>query len=535
MQDFHRTHPFRIYRLVLLVIFTVIGLSILWEFKLERSVLPLLGLPYDGTFENGERWRFVFTSTGFSLLSLILPTLVLRRLIRNTRISYWRLQKMQSQADTLAKHDALTGLFNRRVFMALLGQQLSQVQPAVVMLIDLDHFKAINDQHGHTAGDKVLIQVASHLDEIARTHGGVAARLGGDEFCILLTEKKEEHELRTIADAILKGIGRCEPDSLAFSRFGATLGIARSWLDAHDASTLLHYADIAMYKGKDNGRSTYHFYSTDFERQRLAQFDIDLTLKRAIEQEEIVPYFQPIVAFPSQEVVGFEILARWIKPDASIAMPTDFIPALERLGLVPAMTRSLVRQACKAAKAWNNELRLSLNVTPAMITDELFPDRLLEQLRQEDFPCERFEVEITEEALVGNLQAAQKNLNRLHEHGITVALDDFGTGYSGLYHLTRLSIDKIKIDRSFFESGDEDHLPVVEAILGMARSLKMKVTAEGIEDFHSPDLPSWLASNGCDFAQGYLYGRPRSGMDISSATQGNVECLGQESHDQAVL
>lgn len=150
MSDFHRIHPSRIYRLLLLVIFTVIGLSILWEFKLERWVLPLLGLPYDGDFENGERWRFVLTSTGFSLLSLILPTLVLRRLIRNTRISYWRLQKMQSQAESLAKHDALSGLFNRRVFMALLGERLAHVQPAVVMLIDLDHFKAINDQHGHT-------------------------------------------------------------------------------------------------------------------------------------------------------------------------------------------------------------------------------------------------------------------------------------------------------------------------------------------------------------------------------------------------
>lgn len=535
MSDFHRTHPFRIYRLLLLVMFTVIGLSILWEFKLERWVLPLLGLPYDGSFENGERWRFVLTSTGFSLLSLILPTLVLRRLIRNTRISYWRLQKMQSQAETLAKHDALSGLFNRRVFMALLGERLAQVQPAVVMLIDLDHFKAINDQHGHTAGDQVLIKVAGHLDEVARAHGGVAARLGGDEFCLLLTEKKEEHELRTIADAIIQGIAHCGPDSLAFSRFGATLGIARSWLDAHDASTLLHYADVAMYKGKDSGRSTYHFYSTDFERQRLAQFDSDLTLKRAVEQEEIVPYFQPIVAFPSQEVVGFEILARWARPDASIVMPTDFIPALERLGLVPAMTRSLIRQACKAARGWDDNLRLSLNVTPGMITDELFPDRLLEQLRQENFPCERFEVEITEEALVGNLQAAQKNLNRLHEHGITVALDDFGTGYSGLYHLTRLSIDKIKIDRSFFESGDEDHLPVVEAILGMARSLKMKVTAEGIEDFHSPDLPSWLASNGCDFAQGYLYGHPRSSTDINSAVHGDEVRSALGTHDQVVI
>jgi EAL domain-containing protein (putative c-di-GMP-specific phosphodiesterase class I) len=155
-----------------------------------------------------------------------------------------------------------------------------------------------------------------------------------------------------------------------------------------------------------------------------------------------------------------------------------------------------------------------MNVSAGMITDELFPDQLLEQLRHEQFSYERFEVEITEEALVGNLDAAQRNLRRLRANGITVALDDFGIGYSSLYHLTRLSIDKIKIDRSFFEAGQTDHLPMVDAILGMARSLKMQVTAEGVEEFHLPHLPSWLARSGCHYAQGYLYGRPKPASSL---------------------
>lgn len=526
MTDFHRRNPYRLPQVFLLILLTMGGLCILWEFKLEAWVMALFDLPYDSDFENSERWRFVLTSMAFSLLSLIVPALWLKRLASNTRSSFRRMQRTQTHTEDLAKHDSLTGLFNRRAFMEFLREQFIELQPAVVILIDLDHFKAINDQHGHSAGDVVLMEIANRLDRIATEYGGIAVRLGGDEFCLLFKVAKEENELHQIAKATLSNL--CKPilNTLEPTQLGATLGISRSWLDAQDASTLLHHADTAMYRGKSSGRSTYHFYDVEYERQRQAQFDLDFALKKAIEHEEIVPFYQPIVALPSQDIVGFEILARWVRPDESTGMPADFIPVLERLGLIPAMTRSLVKQACRAAHGWDDHLHLSLNVSAAMITDELFPDRLLEQLRHENFPFTRFEVEITEEALVGNLEAAQRNLSRLHAHGITVALDDFGTGYSGLYHLTRLSIDKIKIDRSFFEPGQTDHLPMVEAILGMAHSLKMQVTAEGIEEFHLPHLPSWLANNGCHFAQGYHYGRPQSAIAITSTFQ-NLPCIGR--------
>jgi diguanylate cyclase (GGDEF)-like protein len=517
MIDFHRPQPYRLVRLVLLTLLTTGTLAMLWEFKLESWVMEYLELPYDSDFESAERWRFVLTSTGFSLLSLIIPTVVLKRLINNMRSSYRRMQRMQSQTETLAKYDSLTGLINRRVFMDQLEGHLSQGQPAAVMLIDLDRFKAINDCHGHSAGDSALVEVAGRLGQVAAEHGGIAGRLGGDEFCLLITGHLDDAQLSRIAQAVITRMSTPMLDNVETSYLGATVGISRSWVDATDASTLLHYADIAMYRGKNTGRSTWNFYDIAYERQRQAEFEHDCALREAIEREAIVPFFQPIVSLPSQAIVGFEILARWVRRDGSVVMPLDFIPSLERLGLIPAMTRSLVRQACAASRGWGAHLHLSLNVSAAMITDELFPDRLLEQLRQEGFPFDRFEVEITEEALVGNLAAAQRNLSRLHDHGVTVALDDFGTGYSGLYHLTRLSIDKIKIDRSFFEAGQTDHLPMVEAILGMARSLKMKVTAEGIEAFHLPHLPSWLASNGCDFAQGYLYGRPQAGLETAIA------------------
>lgn len=162
------------------------------------------------------------------------------------------------------------------------------------------------------------------------------------------------------------------PEIVEYSQLGATIGISRSWIDTEDASELLYYADTAMYQGKNNGRSTFTFYDPDCERRRQEQYDLDFRLKQALERGEIIPFFQPIVALPSQDIVGFEILARWLKSDGSIGMPDDFIPVLERLGLIPVMTRSLVRQACKAANGWNEHLRLSLNVSAAMITDELF-------------------------------------------------------------------------------------------------------------------------------------------------------------------
>lgn len=519
MTNLLRHSHIRLPLLLLATLLTVVGLATLWEFELEAYVMYWLGLPYDGDFEDGERLRFILTSSSFSLIAMIVPSIVLKRMVSNTQQIHRRLLRLQHQTEHLANFDPLSGLTNRRVFMDTLRNQLAQQAPVAVLLIDLDHFKAINDEYGHSVGDATLIEAARRLQDVANQHEGTAVRLGGDEFCLLFLDQKGHSELSQIAQKTIAFLSAPMPELPVSARLGATIGVARSWIDSQDSSVLLHYADTAMYRGKNSGRSTFNFYDSEYEQERLAQQDFELALSGAVDREEIVPFYQPIVALPSQKVVGYEILARWIKADGTMGMPADFVPVLERLGLIPDMTRSLVKQACRAASLWDDTLHLSLNVSAAMITDELFPDRLLDQLRQERFPFDRFEVEITEEALVGNLEAAQRNLSKLHAYGVVVALDDFGIGYSGLYHLTRLSIDKIKIDRSFFEAGKPEHLPMVEAILGMARSLKMSVTAEGIEDFHLPHLPAWLAQNGCHYAQGYLYGRPKAARDIGYARQ----------------
>ena len=519
MTNLLRRSPFQLPLLLLVTLLTVIGLATFWEFELEAYAMSWLGLPYDGNFEDGERLRFILTSSSFSLIAMLVPSIVLKRMVSNTQKIHYRLLRLQLQTEHLANFDPLSGLTNRRIFMDTLRTQLAQQTPVAILLIDLDHFKAINDEHGHAVGDATLIEAARRLKDIANQHDGTAVRLGGDEFCLLFLDQKGHSELSQIAQKTIAFLSAPMLETPISARLGATIGVARSWIDSQDPSVLLHYADTAMYRGKESGRSVFNFYDSEYEQEKMAQQDLELALSKAVGREEIVPFYQPIVALPSQTVVGYEILARWIKPDGTTGMPAEFIPILERLGLIPDMTRSLVRQASQTARLWDNTLHLSLNVSASMITDESFPDRLLDQLRQGGFPFDRFEVEITEEALVGNLEAAQRNLSRLRAYGIAIALDDFGTGYSGLYHLTRLSIDKIKIDRSFFEAGKLEHLPMVEAILGMARSLNMKVTAEGIEDFHLPYLPTWLAQNGCHYAQGYLYGKPQAVEDFAVARQ----------------
>jgi diguanylate cyclase (GGDEF)-like protein len=524
MSEIPLASGWRLIRLMLLALVTMGGISILWEFRVERWVMGALGWPYDTGFEDAERWRFIFTSTAFSLLSLVVPTALLNRLAKNTRLSYRRLLLKQSKTETLARYDSLSGLINRRVLMELLGERLETAVPSAIFLVDLDHFKSINDTYGHSVGDDVIWEVASRLEDIALEHNGVAARLGGDEFCLLLLNDPGEEGLERLGQTIIARLSAPMPSGVIKAwKLSATVGIARSCSGVEDASTLLHHADVAMYHGKQSGRSVYTFYSPAYEAQRYAQIELDKALRLAIEREEFIPFLQPIVALPQQNIMGYEVLARWLKPNGEIGMPTDFIPMLDRLGLIPEMTQSLIRQACTLSRHWTNDLHLSFNVSAAMIIEEDFADRLIEQLRHENFAFHRFEVEITEEALVGNLEAAKRSLSKLHAHGITVALDDFGTGYSGLYHLTRLAIDKIKIDRSFFETGDIDKLPMVEAILGMARSLNMQVTAEGIEDFHLPHLPTWLANNGCQFAQGYHFGRPQPFFNIEQPVAGDLD------------
>jgi diguanylate cyclase (GGDEF)-like protein len=431
------------------------------------------------------------------------------------------LEESQALAEALARYDTLTGLANRRVLADELEKALSRVDrgeaPFAVLLIDLDRFKPVNDIHGHSAGDLVLGEITARLKTIVRKHDTLA-RIGGDEFAIICELDHEGRDLTKapifLAERIIAAISAPVALGARSVEVGASIGIALCPADGKDANALLHAADIAMYRAKQAGRGTFRFYeeSMDTELKALAALEADI--QRALVASEIEPHYQPLIELSDGRLLGFEILARWQHPEKGLVAPDVFIPVIERLGLMPQFTLAMLRRACLDAKEWPTDLRLSLNVSPHELTDLLFPIRLLAVLSEADFPPNRLEIEITENALVADLETAKTILQSLQNVGIKIALDDFGTGYSSLYHLRELKLDKIKIDRSFIQSmkDNPESAKIVYGILGLARSLALPTTAEGIEDAEILDR---LNKAGCEIGQGYHFGKAMPAAEAS--------------------
>jgi predicted signal transduction protein with EAL and GGDEF domain len=264
-----------------------------------------------------------------------------------------------------------------------------------------------------------------------------------------------------------------------------------------------------MYRAKRDSRGTFRFFEQSMDDDLRAQGSLEADLKRAVTEGAIKPYYQPLVEIRSNRICGFEALARWEHPGRGFVPPDVFIPLIEQLGLMTALTSSVLRQACRDAKYWPEDIRLSVNISPCELKDSLLPSRLFAILAEEGFPAARLDVEIIETALVSDIETAKSILTTLQSAGIKVCLDDFGTGYSSLYHLRELKFDKIKIDRSFVQSmaTNPESEKIVDAILGLTKNLNLPTVAEGIEDL--PVLLR-LAAKGCDFGQGYYFGKAMS-------------------------
>lgn len=511
MHRFVRNPSAQAARYGLITLLTVFVLSTLWEVKLEGWTMAMLDLPYEANFETAERWRFILTSTGFSALALILPGIRIRRLLAIQRKAFSALKTEQNKSESLARHDSLTGLYNRRVFIETLEQRLATPhQKTAVLIIDLDRFKPINDTYGHSTGDSVLCEISVRLAKFANVHAATVARLGGDEFAMFVPESSRE-ALALMSKNLLEVINVPLAALTGSVSVSATIGIGMSPHDADTSEALLKCADHAMYRAKKDGKDAYHFHEPryDQEQKATAQFEEDLAY--AIAKEEIEPYFQPIVSLPDQRLVGFEILARWRHLERGLQMPDSFIPVAERMGLIPEMSFSLLRLAIAHAHTWPGEMTLALNVTVGMLEDVTLAERLCAILEEMEFPFSRLEVEVTEQALVGNLPAVRRALHALRTKGIRISLDDFGTGYSGIYHLTQLAIDKIKIDRSFMNDPVLGQDKVISAVLALGKGLQMLTTAEGVE---TDEVAQMLSAGGCDFGQGYLFGKPMSAGDV---------------------
>jgi diguanylate cyclase (GGDEF)-like protein len=415
----------------------------------------------------------------------------------------------EALAETIARRDPLTGLANRRLFHETLAQSLKSRAPDdhfAVLLIDLDRFKPVNDAHGHAAGDAVLCAIADRLRALAPPNS-VVARLGGDEFAALAPYGDDREALVRLCQQIIAAVR--SPIAWREGRLevGATIGIAVASAQCADPDALLHAADVAMYQGKREGRGAFRFFQAEMDVALKARARLESDLRLAITRAEIAPFFQPIVALPGKQLIGFEVLARWIHPTDGVIAPDVFIPVAEETGMIADLFYGLLRQACADARGWPRDLQLAVNIAPQQLQDQWLPERILGILTETGFAPSRLEVEITETALINDLEAARSTLISLQNCGVKIALDDFGTGYSSLYQLKELRFNKLKIDKSYvtsLEKGSE-RAKLVDAIIQLGASLSLQTSAEGVETSSSLD---WLSDQGCNFGQGYLFGAP---------------------------
>ncbi|MBR0722451.1 bifunctional diguanylate cyclase/phosphodiesterase [Bradyrhizobium manausense] len=409
----------------------------------------------------------------------------------------------------IAHHDALTGLHNRASFSDYLATTVHETICAggafAILCLDLDRFKEINDLYGHPVGDALLCEVTRRLKQVAGD--AFLARVGGDEFiAVLLGEAQAEVAGRLAEQLRAALVGDIEIAGRQV-RIGISIGIACSPTDGDDPTTLLAYADIALYRAKSEGRNAIRFFEADMATQLRDQRELQHDLQSAVANDELRLDFQPL-ARVGGEIVGFEALVRWWHPRRGLISPGTFIPLAEENGLIVAMGEWILRAACREAASWANPLKISVNLSPVQFRNDDIVRFVHGILIETGLSAGRLELEITEGVLIDDFSGAVSILRRLKALGVRIALDDFGTGYSSISYLHAFPFDMIKIDRSFVSNLDHaQSKAVLRGVVGLARGLELPVTAEGVETQIQLDV---LTHAGCDFAQGFLIGRPAS-------------------------
>lgn len=460
------------------------------------------------------RWLVAFVTAAVLIvaaLSYVWLALAAERGVQ-LRAEIKRRGEAEQEALVLARTDPLTGLVNRREFGSTLENAIEAAPSAgnglSIVLIDLDGFKDANDTHGHAAGDTVLKTVAHRLHGICGP-GSTVARLGGDEFAVLVPDEESIDAGMALARQASDVLHQPLVWRSNMITVGASIGVSRFPNDGIAAGDLLHAADIAMYEAKRGSKGGVCLFSPSMEAERLERRRLEQELRDGIDRDEVKPFYQPLVRFSDDDLCGFEILARWQHPRLGLLPPDTFIRLADSTGQITAMTKSILRQACVDARQIPDHLRLALNISPSQFEEPGLAEALIEIIHSEGVSPSRFEIEITEDAVMDDIVAAERVLEIFRKSGISVALDDFGTGYSSLSNLRRLRFDKIKIDRSFVQtlSTSVESEKLVDAIISLALSFGMKVTAEGIED---PVAAAMLLQKGCTQGQGYFFGKPAS-------------------------
>ncbi|MCF4995425.1 EAL domain-containing protein [Pseudomonas syringae] len=424
------------------------------------------------------------------------------------------IKNSEQELKHLAHHDPLTDLPNRLLFSDRAEQALASAQVhkrgCTLLLIDLDHFKMINDSLGHSVGDLLLKSVSTRLQNLSGP-GLTLARLGGDEFAVLVDSYPQPAQGAALAQSIIEGFN--DPFHVGgHSLFiNASIGISLFPGDAQTAEQLLRNADAALFKAKNSGRNGYALYTEELTAHARQRVEIASELRRALERKELRVYYQPVHDLKTSRLISVEALVRWEHPQRGLVSPAEFIPIAERTGLIAEIDAWVMREACQQMCQWQ-AAGVVLSFVAVNVSSRLFARReLLEHvaqvLHETGLDPAYLELEVTESAVMDDPEVALEQMHRLRELGIRLAIDDFGTGYSSLLRLKRLPVQKLKIDQGFVAGlpWDDDDAAIVRVIIALARSMGMQVHAEGIEQV---EQAAFLLEHGCDLGQGYWFGRP---------------------------
>jgi diguanylate cyclase (GGDEF)-like protein len=446
---------------------------------------------------------------GFALLAAFVL-----RYMRRTAVA---IAAGESRLRHLAMHDPLCGLPNRIFFTERLEATIEDVRagapPAAVFYIDLDHFKDVNDTLGHHVGDELIRNVTLRLSHTLRGDD-LVARLGGDEFAVVSTLGEDTGKMMAVAQRMISAI--CAPYSIGGHNIviGASVGIAVIDKNCAGTTDIMRYADMALYRAKNEGRNRACLYDAAMDADLSNRKLLEADLREAIEHDRLQLLYQPIVNKSGEAMVGVEALCRWTHPTRGEIPPSEFIPVAEHSGLIIDLGSWVLRRACLDGNSWP-ELSVAVNVSPLQFRRLDFCSVVERTLDETGFNPARLELELTESVLLGNVDTAEAAMMRLKELGVQVALDDFGTGYSSLLYLRRFPFDKLKIDRSFVKSIEKaaDAAAIVHAVVGLGRGLGMKVTAEGVE---TADQQLFLRAAGVHSMQGYRFGKAVAADEITA-------------------
>ena len=415
----------------------------------------------------------------------------------------------REQIRFLGSHDGLTGLPNRMLLGERIADALARTRQDgmfCVQYLDLDHFKSVNDTHGHSIGDLLLKQVVDRLSQCLRDTDTLA-RLGGDEFIIVQSDLATTEDADILAQRLVAAIS--EPFDLEGRQvyLGVSVGVAVSPNDGRTVDALLKNADMAMYRAKSEGRSTYRFFEPEMDARLQERRALEIDVRRAIANGEFELHYQSQVNAQTDEIMSCEALLRWNSPSRGLVAPIEFIPVAEATGLIVPLGAWVIRQACRDAVGWPKTVGVAVNLSSAQFKGLALVQTVIAALDESGLSPTRLELEITESVLLADNEHTLATLKQLRSLGVRIAMDDFGTGYSSLSYLRSFPFDKIKIDRSFVKDlGDrEDSLAIVKAVAGLGAALGMATTAEGVE---TAEQLRHIREQGCTEVQGYLFGRP---------------------------